>query len=87
MRKSRLLILCAVVALGAFALGACTASPVAELDLRAQRAEQKAITAEWLVYVDADPNLSTAQKTSRHDTAEAQDLRIRKAETAAGIPR
>ena len=80
MRKSRLLILCAVVA-----LGACTTSPVAELDLRAQRAEQKAITAEWLVYVDADPSLSTAQKTSRHDTAEAQDLRIRKAEESAGV--
>ena len=63
-------------------LGSCVGSP-APLDIAAQRAEQTAITAEWLRYVDADAALTPRQKTLRHDTAAAQDLRIRKAEEAS----
>lgn len=65
-------------------LGSCAGSPL-PLDLTAQRAEQTAITVEWLRYIDADAVLTAAQKASRHDTAAAQDLRIRKAEEAVGI--
>lgn len=62
-------------------LCSCIGNPQ-PLDVMAQRAEQTAITVDWLRYVDADPALTQAQKDSRHDTAAAQDLRIRKLEEA-----
>lgn len=68
-------------------LASCGSAPVERLDLIAQRAEQRAITAEWLVYVEADPALTLEQKAARRSTAAAQDLRIRKAEEAAGVTR
>lgn len=68
-------------------LASCGSAPVERLDLIAQRAEQRAITAEWLVYVEADPALTTEQKAARRSTAAAQDLRIRQAEEAAGTTR
>ena len=68
-------------------LGGCGSSPVAVADLAAQRAEQAAITAEWLEYVVRDPALTAEQKQSRQDTARAQELRISAAEKAAGVVR
>ncbi len=65
-------------------LASCGSAPVERLDLIAQRAEQRAITQEWLAYVEADLALSPEQKAARRATAAAQDLRIRKAEEAAG---
>lgn len=77
----RILPLVVVLAL----LCSCGSAPVERLDLIAQRAEQRAITAEWLAYVEADPELAPEQKAARRTTAAAQDLRIRKAEEAAGV--
>lgn len=79
----RILPLVVVLAL----LCSCGSAPVERLDLAAQRAEQKAITAEWLAYVEADPALAAEQKAARRSTAAAQDLRIKKAEEAAGVTR
>lgn len=67
-------------------LGGCHGgSPVTVLDLAAQRAEQAAITQEWLVYVQADPALTVEQREDRRATAAAQERRISAAEKAAGV--
>lgn len=61
------------------------AGPVEKLDLAAQRAEYQAITVDWLRYVAADPALSEEMRALKRASAAAQDLRLRKAEEAAGI--
>lgn len=75
------------LAAGFLLIASCTATPVEKLDLAAQRAEYEAITVDWLRYVEADPALVEEQKAIRRASAAAQDLRIRKAEQAAGIAR
>lgn len=80
MRKSMMAAVLVVV------LAGCQGgSPVAVLDLAAQRAEQAAITAEWLGYVAADPALTVEQREDRRLTAEKQERRIAAAERAAGV--
>lgn len=66
-------------------LGGCVAGPVEKLDLAAQRAEYQAITVDYLRYVAADQRLSEDERLLKQATAAAQDLRLRKAEEAAGI--
>jgi len=62
-------------------LGGCQGgSPVTVLDLAAQRAEQAAITQEWLY-----PALTVEQREDRRATAAAQERRISAAEKAAGV--
>lgn len=73
--------LCAVL-VAALSITACVGGAVQQLDVAAQRAEQAAITVDWLRYVDADPQLGAEQRARRHRTAAAQDLRIRKLEEA-----
>lgn len=60
----------------------CVGSATPQLDVTAQRAEHAVITVDWVRYVDADAQLTPEQKARRHNTAAAQDLRIRRLEEA-----